>query len=88
MSNEKELDFVTDTLVADNPMKEWLINYVGQKFQPKDGGVTLQMVVDSMAEEFPDFILALAQENWIRGYQQALHDVDYRPPSEEPIPEE
>jgi hypothetical protein len=30
-----------------------------------------------MAQEFPDFLLVLAQENCIRGYQQALYDVDY-----------
>jgi hypothetical protein len=30
-----------------------------------------------MAEEFPDFLMVVAQENWLRGYQQALYDVDY-----------
>ena len=29
-----------------------------------------------MAKEFPEFVLALAEENWVRGYQQALDDVD------------
>jgi hypothetical protein len=88
MLNEKELDFVTDSVTTENPMKEWLVNYVGDKIKPDNGGVTLQMIVDVMADEFPDFVLALAQENWLRGYQQALYDVDYSPPSTEPIPEE
>ena len=29
-----------------------------------------------MAEEFPDFLLLVAEENWIRGYEQALNDVE------------
>ena len=34
------------------------------------------MVVETMASEFPEFILAVAEENWIRGYQQGLDDVE------------
>ena len=29
-----------------------------------------------LSEEFPEFVLPLAEENFIRGYQQALEDVD------------
>lgn len=88
MSNEKELDFVSERVTTETPMKEWLVNYVGSKLKPNNGDVTLQMIVDVMADEFPDFVLALAQENWLRGYQQALYDVDYKPSTSEPIPEE
>jgi hypothetical protein len=34
------------------------------------------MIVEVLAEEFPEFVLALAEENWIRGYRQALDDVE------------
>ena len=34
------------------------------------------MILDVLAEEFPDFLLAVAEENWIRGYQQGLDDVE------------
>ena len=34
------------------------------------------MIVHTLAEEFPEFLMAVAEENWIRGYQQAIHDVD------------
>ena len=34
------------------------------------------MIIDVLADEFPEFVLALAEENWVRGYQQALTDVD------------
>ena len=34
------------------------------------------MIVETMATEFPEFLMAVAEENWIRGYHQALDDVD------------
>ena len=61
---------------ADSPMKEWLVEYVGAKAQPEDGAVTLEMIIEAMADEFPEFLLNLAEENWIRGYHQALSDVE------------
>lgn len=64
-------------VVVDNPMKSWLVDYVGQKTKPESGEITVEMIVSAMAEEFPDFLLVVAQENWLRGYQQALYDVDY-----------
>jgi hypothetical protein len=68
----------SNTLVEkDNAMKTWLVDYVGDKLKPENGQVTVEMIVEAMAEEFPDFLMAVAQENWIRGYQQALYDVDY-----------
>jgi hypothetical protein len=72
-----ELQFDNKVVETDNPMKNWLVEYVGQKFKPEDGQVTVNMVVEAMAEEFPDFLMLVAQENWLRGYQQALYDVDY-----------
>ena len=59
----------------DSSVKNWLVNYVGDKHQPEDENVTVEMIVETMADEFPEFLLAVAEENWIRGYQQAIHDV-------------
>lgn len=64
-------------VVTDNPMKEWLVDYVGQKMKPENGEVTVELIVEAMANEFPDFLITVAKENWLRGYQQALYDVDY-----------
>jgi hypothetical protein len=72
-----ELEAENTTVQKDNPMKTWLIEYVGNKLNPENGEVTVEMIVEVMAEEFPDFLMLLAQENWLRGYQQALYDVDY-----------
>lgn len=72
-----ENETLNQQVQTENPMKEWLVNYVGTKTTPEDGGVTVNMIVNAMADEFPEFLLAVAEENFIRGYQQALFDVDY-----------
>tara|TARA_R100000152_G_C6659145_1_gene98524 strand:+ start:49 stop:339 length:291 start_codon:yes stop_codon:yes gene_type:complete len=60
----------------ESELKLWLVNYVGDKTKPESGEVTVENIIDVMAEEFPEFLLALAEENWIRGYHQALTDVE------------
>ena len=71
----KDKRTINQTVESDSPMKEWLIGYVGEQHEPEDDAVTVEMIVETMAKEFPEFVLALAEENWIRGYQQALDDV-------------
>lgn len=60
----------------DTELKEWLVNYVGEQKQPEDGNVTVEMTLDVMAREFPEFVLSLAEENFVRGYYQAMMDVE------------
>lgn len=57
-------------------IKEILVNYVGEKTNPENGDVTVEHIIEVMAEEFPDFLMVVAEENWIRGYEQALNDVE------------
>jgi hypothetical protein len=65
-----------EVVEQDNPMKEWLVGYVGEKLNPEDGNVTVEMIVGSMLEEFPEFLMVVAEENWILGYKQAIADVE------------
>ena len=65
-----------DVVEPDTDLKNWLVEYVGEKKDPENGEVTIGMIVDVVAEEFPDFVLALAEENWIRGYHQAFEDIE------------
>jgi hypothetical protein len=65
-----------DVVEPDTDLKNWLVEYVGEKKEPENGEVTIGMIVDVVAEEFPDFVLALAEENWIRGYHQAFEDIE------------
>jgi hypothetical protein len=62
------------TVELDNPLKQWLVTYVGDKHKPEDGVVTVGMTVETLAEEFPEFLLVVAEENWIRGYRQGVED--------------
>ena len=64
------------TVEQETPVKTWLINYVGEKTSPENGEVTVEMIVETLAQEFPEFVMALAEENWVRGYQQGIHDVE------------
>ena len=34
------------------------------------------MVIDVFSTDFPEFLMPLAEENYIRGYTQALDDVE------------
>lgn len=60
----------------ENDLKNMLVEYVGQELNPEDQQVTVEMIIEVMAKQFPEFVLALAEENWLRGYEQALDDVD------------
>ena len=64
------------TVAPENDLKNFLVEYVGEQLGPDDNNVTVEMIVDVMAREFPEFLLAVAEENWVRGYQQAIQDVD------------
>tara|TARA_R110000824_G_scaffold36844_7_gene113946 strand:- start:5594 stop:5863 length:270 start_codon:yes stop_codon:yes gene_type:complete len=64
-----------ETVQASNSLKSMLVQHAGDKLSPKDNNVTVEMIIEVMAEEFPEFVMALAEENWIRGYEQGLDDV-------------
>ena len=63
-----------ETVAEDNELKTWLVQYVGDKHNPDDGNVTVNMIVETLAEDFPEFVMAVAGENFLRGYHQALCD--------------
>lgn len=67
---------LSNPVACSTKMKEVLVEYVGTKLQPDNNEVTLEMVINTMSEEFPEVVLAIAEENWIRGYQQGIDDVD------------
>ena len=52
-----------------------LLTYVGEKLEPENQEITVDMIVETMAQEFPEFLMVVAEENWVRGYEQALTDV-------------
>jgi hypothetical protein len=66
----------------DSELKRWLVNHVGinseeyKSYGGENNEVTVEMIVNLFSKEFPEFLLAVAEENWVRGYSQALHDVE------------
>ena len=60
----------------ENPLKELFIRYIGEKLKPENGEITVEMCVEVLAEEFPDFLLLVAQENFLRGYKQCVADME------------
>ena len=65
-----------ETVLGDNDLKEFVVNYVGGIVDPEDGNITVEMIVDIFAEQFPEFLMAVAEENFIRGYNQAFLDIE------------
>ena len=60
----------------DSKLQSILLDYVGEKLKPETDDITVEMIIKVMADEFPDFLMAVAEKNWIRGYQQAMADMD------------
>jgi hypothetical protein len=77
VANEMEQDEAQKVIKStEGPLKQMLVEYVGSVLRPDDGQVTVEMIVQTLASEFPEFLLVVARENWIRGYEQALNDVE------------
>ncbi len=70
MENPKDMK-----VEKNSELKEWLVDYVGNKENPEDDSVTVEMIVNTVAKEFPEFLLVVAEENFLRGYEQALDDI-------------
>jgi hypothetical protein len=56
-------------------LKELIVNYIGDRLEAEET-VTVDMAVQVFAAEFPEFLMAIAEENFLRGYEQALIDVE------------
>ena len=58
----------------DSELKKYLVEYVGTKMDQEE--VTVNMIAEILAVEYPEFIYAIAEENYLRGYQLGLDDAD------------
>jgi hypothetical protein len=68
-----ENPFLALKVETDSPLKEYLVQYVGEKLDCEE--VTVNMIAEVLAVEFPEFVFAFAEENFLRGYQLGLEDV-------------
>jgi len=76
MSKETENPDLFKVITDNNGLKKLFVDYVGEKLQPENDEVTVEMALGTLAEEFPELLLVVAEENFIRGYQQAMTDID------------
>ena len=90
LDNAEKSSEIHKVVEKDSKIKEWLVGYVGHHYQAElaravvqkgepidwDGDVTVEMIVELMAKEFPEFLMAVAEENFIRGYRQAFVDTE------------
>ena len=70
-------DLSKEIVPSESELKEIIVNFVGKVKNPKNDTITVEDIVDVFAEQFPEFLLAVAEENWINGYTQALSDTKY-----------
>tara|TARA_Y100001938_G_C8049838_1_gene411058 strand:- start:524 stop:820 length:297 start_codon:yes stop_codon:yes gene_type:complete len=75
---------ITETQAHENPMlamaaekgdselKDYLVEFVGTKMDQEE--VTVNMIAEVLAVEFPEFVFAFAEENFLRGYQLGIDD--------------
>lgn len=75
--NDENENLLKEITPKESELKEIIVNYVGNIKDPEDDVVTVEQVIDVFAEQFPEFLLALAEENWVNGYTQALNDLEY-----------
>jgi len=72
---ETETPELEKNIEDDTGLKQLVVNYIGTQLDGEED-ITVEMAVQVFAAEFPEFLLAIAEENFIRGYQQALDDFE------------
>ena len=77
-------------MYPETELKTWLVEKAGESYEKErkkaeeeigqevewNGDVTVEIIVEYMASQFPELVLAIAEENFIRGYRQGLLDVE------------
>jgi len=75
IKNEEEIHqnpLLAVRVSPDNELKDYLVQYVGTKLDNEE--VTVNMISEVLAVDFPEFVIAFAEENFLRGYQTGLDD--------------
>ncbi len=72
----KNPELLKEVVPTESELKQIVTNYVGKVLNPKEDEITVEQVINVFATEFPEFLLVVAEENWINGYTQALKDTE------------
>jgi len=75
MNSHEQNPVLCEVPIPNTELKRWLVDYVGNQHGPGNNEVTVEMIVETVSQEFPEFLLVVAEENFFRGYEQALVDL-------------
>jgi hypothetical protein len=75
MLQEEKNPALEETVADTTALKQLIVNYIGTTTDPDNDEVTVEMAINVFADEFPEFLMAVAEENYFRGYEQALVDI-------------
>lgn len=64
-------------VLRDTKLKEMIVDFVGEDLKPENDEVTVENIIEVFADQFPEFLLIVAEENWVNGYTQALNDLKF-----------
>ena len=70
-------DLTKEVVPSESELKEIIVNFVGNIRNPENDEITVEDVVEVFSQQFPEFLLAVAEENWVNGYSHALSDVRF-----------
>jgi hypothetical protein len=70
-----ENEALREVVSSQTGLKELVVNYIGNRLEAEEE-ITVNMAVEVFAAEFPEFLMVVAEENFIRGYEQALNDIE------------
>jgi|TARA_R110002012_G_scaffold94659_3_gene228973 hypothetical protein len=72
---ENENPELQNPVGTETGLKELVVTYIGERLLAEEV-ITVDMAVQVFAAEFPEFLMAIAEENFLRGYEQALTDAE------------
>ncbi len=73
----EENEDLKNIVESNTELKDMIVEFVGRERKPENDEVRIEDIVEVFTEQFPEFLLVLAEENWLNGYTQALSDVDF-----------
>ena len=73
-AHENPLLAMTVDPATESDQKNYLVEYVGTKLDNEE--VTVHMISEVLAAEFPEVVFAFAEENFLRGYKLGLDDAE------------
>jgi len=72
--NTEQNPMLSMVVEKDSELKSYIVTHVGTKYDKEE--VTAEMITEVLAIEFPEFMYAMAEENFLLGYQQGLNDAE------------